>query len=173
LTWRGSHVCQLLADRRGSFPILSSQIIRKTPYELKTTPVSSITTKDATESQKGPSQSIKILKQEIARNTPESQVWAGSTATTLIPRFFLGKEYRFEDHDSTLFVALKRKTPQYQFQLANALWKKGGPQLVSRDVRVLFGDITHSGDRGRTSPDPAVSLFTARRANDAHNVAVV
>ncbi len=70
---------------------------------------------------RSPSQSIKILEQEIARNTPESQVWAGSTATTLIPRFFLGKEYRFEDHDSTLFVALKRKTPQHQFQLANAL----------------------------------------------------
>jgi hypothetical protein len=139
LTWRGFQVCQLLADRRGSFPILSSQIIRKIPNELKTTPVSSITTKEAAESkEKGPSQSIKILKQEIARNTPESQVWAGSIVTTLIPRFFLGKEYRFEDHDSTLFVALKRKTHQYQFQLANALWKKGATTCFSRRESALW-----------------------------------
>jgi hypothetical protein len=43
--------------------------------KVKTTPVSSITTRDATESKKkGASQSINILEQEIARNTPESQI---------------------------------------------------------------------------------------------------
>ena len=51
--------------------------------------------------------------------------------------------------------------------------RQKGPQLVSRDVRVLFGGITHSGDRGRTSPRSSTSLFAARRANDTHNVTVV
>jgi len=130
LTWRGFQVCQLLADRRGSFPNLSSEIIRKNSYESKYNTSFKHHHKRCNRIQKrSPSQSIKILEQEVARNTPESQVWAGSTATTLIPRFFLGKEYRFEDHDSTLFVALKRKTPQYPFQLVNALWKKGGHNL--------------------------------------------
>ena len=77
---------------------------------------------------------------EIARNTPESQIRAGGLVTTFVPRFSLGEEYRFEDHGSSLFCALKRKTHQYQFQLARALWKKGGQQFVSRDVGVLFGD---------------------------------
>jgi hypothetical protein len=58
--------------------------------------------------------------------------------TTFIPRFSLGEESRFEDHDSTLFCALKRKTHPYQFQLARALQKKGGRQNDPRDARVVF-----------------------------------
>ena len=58
---------------------------------------------------------------EIARNTPESQIRAEDPVTTFVLRFSLGQEYRFEDHGSTLFCALKRKTHQYQFQLAEAM----------------------------------------------------
>jgi len=76
---------------------------------------------------------------EIARNTPESQIRGGDPVTTFVLRFSLGQEYRFEDYGSTLCCALKRKTHKYQFQLANALQKKGGQQFVSRDVGVLFG----------------------------------
>ena len=77
---------------------------------------------------------------EIARNTPESQIRAGDPVTTFVPHFSLGEKSRFEDHYSSLFYALKRKTHQYQFQLAREFWKKGGQQFVSRDVGVLFGD---------------------------------
>src|SRR5713226_1676776 len=90
---------------------------------------------------KGPLQSIKILDLEIARNTPESQVWASGPVTTLIPRFSLGEEYRFEDHGSSLFCALKWKTHQYQFQLARAPQKKNGSRIFSRDTGVLFGCV--------------------------------
>jgi hypothetical protein len=58
--------------------------------------------------------------------------------TTFIPRFSLGEEFRYEDHYSTLFCALKLKTRPDQFQLARALKKKGGQQYFSRDTRVLF-----------------------------------
>ncbi len=108
--------------------------------KVKTTQVSSITTRDATESKKkDPSQSIKILDLEIARNTPESQVWASGPVTTLIPRFSLGEEYHLEDHDSSLFCALKRKTHQYQFQLANVLQKKGCNNFFLATRECLFG----------------------------------
>jgi len=50
--------------------------------------------------------------------------------TTFVPRFSLGEESRFEDHDSTLFCALKRKTHPYQFQLARALQKKGANKMI-------------------------------------------
>jgi len=79
---------------------------------VKTTPSLKHHHKDAAESQKSPSQSIKILEHEITQNMPESQIWASGPVTTLIPRFYLGDESRFEDHDSTLFYALKRKTHQ-------------------------------------------------------------
>ena len=52
------------------------------------------------------------------------------------------------------------------------LEKKGAATCFS-DVGVMFGDIAGSGDQGRTSPDPEVLLFTSRRADNAHNVAVV
>ena len=71
--------------------------------KMKTTPVSSITTKDATESKKGPLQSIKILDLEIARNTPESQVWASGPVATLLQRFSPTEEYRYEDHGPSPF----------------------------------------------------------------------
>jgi hypothetical protein len=114
--------------------------------KVGTTPVSSITTKDAIQNQKSPLQSIRILDLEIARNTPESQVWASGPVTTFIPRFYLGEEYRFEDHDSSLFCALKRKTRVEHFQLARGPAKKGVQQFFSRDARVLFGDIPISGN---------------------------
>ncbi len=93
---------------------------------MKTTPVSSITTKDATESQKkGPLQSIKILDLEIARNTPESQVWASGLVTTLLQHFSPTEEYRYEDHRPSPFCALKPETRLDQLQLARVLRKKG------------------------------------------------
>ena len=67
--------------------------------KMKTTPVSSITTKEAQNPKKGPLQSIKILDLEIARNTPESQVWASGLVTTLLERFSPTEEYRYEDLD--------------------------------------------------------------------------
>jgi hypothetical protein len=62
---------------------------------------------------------------EIARNTPESQVWASGPVTTFVPRFSPREEYRFEEYDSTLFCALKPETRLDQLQLARALRKKG------------------------------------------------
>ncbi|HEX9612464.1 MAG TPA: hypothetical protein VGA05_02500 [Candidatus Bathyarchaeia archaeon] len=106
---------------------------------------------------KGPLQSIKILDLEIARNTPESQVWASGPVTTLIPRFSLGEEYRFEDHGSSLFCALKWKTHQYQFQLARALQKKMGQEffLATRECCLDASRFKQSGQNKPGSGNPA------------------
>jgi hypothetical protein len=42
----------------------------------------------------------------------------------------IGEESRFEDHGSSLFCALKRKTRPYEFQLARALQKKGANKMI-------------------------------------------
>ena len=41
---------------------------------------------------------------------PESRIVASEAVTTIVPRFSLGEESHYEDDDSTLFCALKRKT---------------------------------------------------------------
>jgi hypothetical protein len=57
--------------------------------------------------------------------------------------------------------------------LANALSKKGADNFFSRDTGVLSGEFQVQEIQAGQVRDPAVSLFTSRRANDAHDVAVV
>jgi peptide-methionine (R)-S-oxide reductase len=63
--------------------------------------------------------------------------------TPIVPRFYLGEEYRFEDHDSSLFCALKRSPHRETFQLARALRKKGGSTIFfSRRESALLKGIS-------------------------------
>ena|GEM_PF-7069322 len=64
----------------------------------------------------------------------------------LIPRFYLGQEYSYGDHDSNPFCALKRRTRLEQLHLARVRCEKGGQQYVSRDARVLFGTVSWSDE---------------------------
>ena len=57
---------------------------------------------------------------------------------TFVPRFSLGEEYHFEDHDSSLFCALNPEIRLESFQLVRALQKKGGQQNDPRDARAVF-----------------------------------
>jgi len=97
-------------------------------------------------------------KPDSRRINPDPESGAAGPLTTLIPRFSLGEEPPYEDHYSSPFCALKRKTHRYQFQLAGVLWKKRGPTICFSRRESAFWK-QHSEEFGRLSynnPRPSI-----------------